>query len=203
MRFHKEGYTSLALCILFIFVINALIQFYLPQATAFKWIVYILSFLAFISVIYFFRSPSIDVVYDEKAVLSPVDGKIVSIEEVNEPQFLKGLSTKITIAISPLDTHTNRNPVKGIVKYVNTDGHTTIGVENAAGTSIAYRQIPGFTKRVITYAKVGDTVEQGQKFGFSMIGSKLEVFLPGGTSIDVDIDDVVKGGQTILARLKS
>ncbi|MEO6524926.1 MAG: phosphatidylserine decarboxylase [Mucilaginibacter sp.] len=203
MTIHKEGYTSIALCILFIFVSNALIQFYMPQATTFKWIVYILSFLLFVAVVYFFRSPSVDVISDEKAVLSPADGKVVSIEEVNEPEFLKGRSTKISIAISPLNTHTNRNPVKGTVKYVNTDGHTTIAVENAAGTPIVYRQIPGFSKRIITYVKQGDAVEQGQKFGFSMLGSKLEVFLPIGTNVDVDVDDAVKGGHTILARLKS
>jgi len=199
MTIHKEGYTSIALCILFIFVSNALIQFYLPQANTFKWIVYILSFLLFVAVVYFFRNPSVDIMPDEKAVLSPADGRVIAVEEVNEPEFIKGQSIKISIAISPLNIHVNRNPVKGTVKYVNSDSHTTIGVENSAGVPIAYRQVPGFTKHVINYAKVGDTVEQGQKFGFTMIGSKLEVFLPIGTKTDVDIDDVVKGGQTILA----
>ena len=206
MTIHKEGYTSIALCILFIFVSNALIQFYMPQATAFKWVVYILSFLLFVAVVYFFRSPSVDVVFDETAILSPADGKIIAIEEVSEPSIVTSPSIKLSIVIAPLNVHVNRNPIKGTVKQVSTDddGNTSTLVTATNGADILYRQIKGIPySRVINYSKQGDSLQQGAEFGFSKLGSRIDIYLPIGTNVDVDIDDVVKGGQTVLARLKS
>jgi phosphatidylserine decarboxylase len=204
MRFHKEGYTPLALCILFIFVLNALIQFYFPQANAFKWIIYILSFLFFVAIILFFRSPSVNIAPDEKAVLSPADGKIVSIGEVEETEFLKDRRIQVSIAIAPTDVHVNRNPVTGVVKFVKQNGHTTIAVANTAGITILYRQLPGsLSKRIITYTKQGDAVKQGEQFGFSALGSRVDVLLPVGTKLNVELNAVVKGGLTALAYLKS
>lgn len=204
MTIHKEGYTSIALCILFIFVLNAFLQFYFPGAIVFKWIIYILSFMFFLATVLFFRNPAIDVVSNEKMVLSPADGKILSVGETEETEFLKGRRIQITIAISPTDVHVNRNPVKGIVKYASTvKGQTTIAVESGAGNTILLRQIAGLSKRVVAYVKEGDAVEQGAQFGFSMLGSRVDVFLPIGTNIDVDVDDVVRSGQTVLARFKS
>lgn len=203
MTIHKEGYTSIALCILFIFISNALIQFYLPQATTFKWIIYILSAIFFVAVIYFFRSPTINVVLDDNAFLSPASGKVVAIDEVDEPEFLKGRAIKILIAISAFNNHVNLNPITGKVKYIKSDGHTTIATESSTGVVIVYRQIPGITKRVISLLKEGDTVKQGTKFGFAMLGSRIDVFLPVGTKTNVNIDDIVKAGQTVLARSNS
>jgi phosphatidylserine decarboxylase len=205
MKFHKEGYTSLALCILFIFVFNAIIQFYLPQSVRLRWFVYSLSFVLFVAVIYFFRSPSVEVITNEEAVLSPADGRIIAIEEVNEPSVLIPQGFKISIGISPLNVHVNRNPVKGVVKYFAADDNgTTIAVEKDKSTAIVYRQIKGFSpSRIITYIKQGDSVEQGAEFGFSKLGSRVDVYLPIGTKIDVAINDKVKGGQTILAEIKA
>lgn len=204
MTFHKEGHTSLALCILLIFVVNAFIQFYFPGATGAKWLIYILSFVFFLATLLFFRNPSIDINPDEKAVLSPADGKIVAIEEVEEAEYLKDRRILVSIAIAPTDVHVNRNPVKGVVKYFATDsGRTSIVVESIAGSTILLQQIAGFTKRVVAYLKQGDVVEQGVQFGFSMLGSRVNLFLPIGTNINVAVGDVVKGGKTVLAQLKS
>lgn len=204
MTIHKEGYTSIALCILIIFVLNAFLQIYFPGANAVRWIVYILSALFFVSTVVFFRDPSISIITDEKAILSPADGKVITIEETDETSFLKDRRIKISIAIAPVNVHTNRNPVKGTVKYAFAgNGRTTTAVETNSGIIIVYEQIGGITKRVISHLKQGDTVEQGQKFGFSMLGARADVYLPIGTKINVEVDDAVKGGLTVLARINA
>lgn len=205
MTIHKEGYTSIALCILIIFVVNAFLQFYFPGAIFIKWFVYTLSVGFFISTVVFFISPSITIATNDAAVLSPADGTIVAIEEAEETEFLNGRAIKISIAIGRNNQHVNRNPVKGIVKYASaTNSNSITAVENADGTAVVYKQVGGgLTKRVISHLKAGDTVVQGAKFGFAMLGARVDVYLPTGTTIDVDIDDKVKGGQTVLARFSS
>src|ERR1700759_1178909 len=113
MRFHKEGYTSLAICILFIFVLNAIVQFYFPEAHVFKWIIYILSFLLFVTIVQFFRSPTITISKDETQVLCPADGKVVVIEETVETEFLKDKRIQLSVFMSPINVHINRNPISG------------------------------------------------------------------------------------------
>src|SRR5665213_2150181 len=117
MTIHKEGYTSIALCILVIFVSNALIQFYYPDAHVLKWIVYILSALLFIIILQFFRSPSISISATENEVLCPADGKVVVIEETDETEYLKDRRIQVSIFMSPINVHVNRNPISGVVKY--------------------------------------------------------------------------------------
>src|SRR5580698_9555477 len=117
MTIHKEGYTSIALCILFIFILNAVIQFYFPQAYAIKWIIYILSFLLFVTILQFFRSPKITISKDETQVLCPADGKVVVIEETDETEYLKDRRIQLSVFMSPINVHINRNPISGVVKY--------------------------------------------------------------------------------------
>lgn len=219
MTFHKEGYTSLALCILFIFVINALVQFYMPQAHAFKWIIYILSFALFVIIVQFFRSPSIEIATDEKMVLCPADGKVVVIEEVEEPEYLKDKRIQISVFMSPINVHINRNPISGVVKYFKyhpgkylvawhpksstENERTTIAIQNSKGVTVLFRQIAGaLARRIVWYVKEGDKAEQGQQFGFIKFGSRVDIFLPLGTDVKVELGQVVKGGRTILAELK-
>lgn len=220
MTIHKEGYTSIALCILFIFVLNALIQFYFPQAHAFKWFIYILSFLLFIIILQFFRSPYFDIDTDEKMVLCPADGKVVVIEEVEEPEFLKDRRIQVSVFMSPINVHVNRNPIKGVVKYFKyhpgkylvawhpksstENERTTIAIENSAGITVLFRQIAGaLARRIVWYVKEGDVVEQGAQFGFIKFGSRVDIFLPLGTKINVELGEVVKGGRTVLAELEA
>ncbi len=117
MTFHKEGYTSLAICILFILVLNALISFFLPDAHVLKWIVYILSFFLFVIIVQFFRSPKFSIDTHDKTVLCPADGKVVVIEETVETEFLKDKRIQLSVFMSPVNVHVNRNPVGGVVKY--------------------------------------------------------------------------------------
>ncbi|RVU01451.1 phosphatidylserine decarboxylase family protein [Mucilaginibacter limnophilus] len=218
MTIHKEGYTSIALCILFIFVLNAIIQFYLPDAHALKWFVYILSFLLFVIILQFFRSPSLKIDTNETHVLCPADGKVVVIEETEETEVLKDRRIQISVFMSPINVHVNRNPIAGVVKYFKyhpgkylvawhpksstENERTTIMIENHVGVPVLFRQIAGaLARRIVWYVKEGDEVEQGQQFGFIKFGSRVDIFLPLGTKVNVNIGDVVKGGRTVLAEL--
>jgi len=203
MTIHKEGYTNIAICILLIFLLNAFLQFYAPQAHAFKWIIYILSIVFFAATIWFFRNPAVEIAANDKAVLSPADGIVTAINEVDENEFSKGRYTKLSIAISPTDVRVNRSPISGTVKYAQNNGHATVAIESNSGTTVLYRQLPGYSKHVVTYAKQGDAIAQGSQLGFAMGGANVEVFLPAGTPISVEVNDAVKGGQTVLAQLKS
>jgi phosphatidylserine decarboxylase len=218
MTIHKEGYTSIALCILFIFVLNAVIQFYFPEVYVLKWIIYILSFLLFVTILQFFRSPAITIDKNEKFVLCPADGKVVVIEEAEESEFLKDKRIQISVFMSPVNVHINRNPISGVVKYFkynpgkylvawhpksSTDNErTTIVIENKAGVPVLFRQIAGaMARRIVWYVKEGDAVEQGDQFGFIKFGSRVDVFLPLGSKINAELGQVVKGGITVLAEL--
>ncbi|MFB9841244.1 phosphatidylserine decarboxylase family protein [Mucilaginibacter ginsenosidivorans] len=218
MTIHKEGYTSIALCVLLIFVSNALIQFYYPSAHTLKWIVYILSGVLFLIILQFFRSPRIRITADEKHVLCPADGKVVVIEETDEPEYLQDRRIQISVFMSPVNVHVNRNPIAGVVKYFKyhpgkylvawhpksstENERTTIVIENSKGVPVLFRQIAGaLARRIVWYVKEGDKVDQGQQFGFIKFGSRVDVFLPLGTKINVEIGEVVKGGRTVLAEL--
>jgi phosphatidylserine decarboxylase len=220
MTIHKEGYTSLALSILFIFVLNALIQFYYPEAHTLKWIIYIFSALFFLVILQFFRSPFLDVSPDETTVLCPADGKVVVIEETEETEYLKDKRIQLSVFMSPINVHVNRNPIAGVVSYFKyhkgkylvawhpksstENERTTVVVQNSEGVSVLFRQIAGaMARRIVWYVKEGDIVEQGQQFGFIKFGSRVDVFLPLGSNVLVNIGDVVKGGRTILAELPS
>jgi phosphatidylserine decarboxylase len=218
MTIHKEGYTSIALCVLLIFVVNALIQFYYPDAHVLKWLVYILSFALFIIILQFFRSPHFPISVDEKNVLCPADGKVVVIEETDETEFLKDRRIQISVFMSPINVHVNRNPIAGVVKYFRyhpgkylvawhpksstENERTTIVIENSKGIPVLFRQIAGaMARRIVWYVKEGDKVEQGQQFGFIKFGSRVDIFLPLGTKINVALGEVVQGGRTVLATL--
>lgn len=218
MTFHKEGYTSLAICVLFIAVLNALIQFYLPEQIALKWFIYVLSFLLFVIIVQFFRSPKFAITTDETTVLCPADGKVVVIEEADEPEFLKDRRIQLSVFMSPVNVHVNRNPITGIVKYFKyhpgkylvawhpksstENERTTVVTENSLGVQVLFRQIAGaLARRIVWYVQEGDEVEQGSQFGFIKFGSRVDLFLPLGSKILVDLNQVVKGGRTVLAEL--
>ena len=218
MTIHKEGYTSIALTVLVIFVLNAVVQFYFPSAHVVKWLIYILSGALFLIILQFFRSPKIRIDLDEKNVLCPADGKVVVIEETEESEFLKDKRIQISVFMSPINVHVNRNPIGGVVSYFKyhkgkylvawhpksstENERTTIAVQNKNGVTVLFRQIAGaLARRIVWYVKEGDQVEQGSQFGFIKFGSRVDVFLPLGTKINVEIGEVVKGGRTVLAEL--
>ena len=219
MTIHKEGYTSLALCVLFIFVLNALVQFFYPDTNWLHWTAYIFSFFIFVIILQFFRSPGINVSQEDRHVICPADGKVVVIEETEETEFFKDRRIQVSIFMSPINVHVNRYPIGGVVKYQKyhpgkflvawhpksstENERTTVVVENLKGVAVLFRQIAGaMARRIVCYAKEGVMAEQGSQFGFIKFGSRVDVFLPIGTEIDVKLGDSVKGGITVLAELK-
>ncbi len=208
----------MALCILVIFILNAAVHFFYPDSDALRWFVYALSAFLFIVILQFFRSPRITISQDEQMVLCPADGKVVVIEEVEEPEFLKDKRIQISVFMSPINVHVNRNPISGVVKYFkyhpgkylvawhpksSTDNErTTVVIENQVGIPVLFRQIAGaMARRIVWYVKEGQNVHQGDQFGFIKFGSRVDIFLPLGSKVTVGLGEKVKGGRTILAEL--
>lgn len=220
MTIHKEGYTSIALTVLFIFIVNALVHYFFPGHSWLDWVVYMLSFTLFLIVLQFFRHPHRSINPNDLHVLCPADGKVVVIEETEESEYFKDRRIQVSVFMSPVNVHVNRNPVSGIVKFFkyhpgkylvawdpksSTDNErTTVVVENKAGIPVLFRQIAGaLARRIVCYVKEGDKVSQGEQFGFIKFGSRVDLFLPLNSEIKVKLGDVVKGGITVIAELKS
>src|SRR5690606_8562425 len=179
---------------------------------------YVFSLILFITVLQFFRSPSRVHTISERQVICPADGKVVVIEETEETEYLKDRRIQLSVFMSPINVHINRNPIGGTVTYFkyhpgkylvawdpksSTDNErTTVVVQNDAGVSVLFRQIAGaLARRIVWYIKEGDKVEQTKEFGFIKFGSRVDLFLPLGTEINVKLGDKVKGGITVLATL--
>lgn len=216
MKIHKEGYVIILITILLLIGINiSVYRFTWPLILYFS----ILASLIFLFlIVQFFRVPKRTISASDGKVICPADGKVVVIEETTETEYLKDKRIQISIFMSPLNVHVNWYPVSGLVKYFkyhpgkylvawhpksSTDNErTTVVVETASGIPILFRQIAGaVARRIVCYAKENDIAEQSTEFGFIKFGSRVDVFLPLGSEIKVNIDDKVKGTQTILAEL--
>ncbi len=218
MTIHKEGYTTIAISILFIFVINAFVEYKFWDMVWLRWFVYILSFALFITVLQFFRNPGRVFTNGDNLIICPADGKVVVIEETEEGEYFKDKRLQVSIFMSPINVHINRNPISGLVKFFKyhpgkylaawnpksstENERTTTVVEHKNGTPILFRQIAGaLARRIVWYIKEGDQVVQTEQFGFIKFGSRVDIFLPLGTDVKLVMGQVVKGGVTVLAEL--
>lgn len=217
MKFHKEGYPTLILIILFGGLLIAIAHFFLNEyAIAMPMAIAISAFLL-IMILQFFRSPKRFIVQDENLVLSPCDGKVVVIEETEENEYLNEKRRQISIFMSPLNVHNNRYPTGGHLKYYkyhpgkylvawhpksSTDNErTTVVVEDSKKRALLFRQIAGaMARRIVFYGKEGEQVAQGAECGFIKFGSRVDLMLPLDAKIEVDIDQKVVGGKTVIAR---
>lgn len=219
MKFHKEGYTSLALTVLVIFLANAAVRYWAPDNGFLFWFVVLVSAFLLITILQFFRSPIRSIIPHEDTILCPADGKVVIIEEAEEPEYFKGRRLQLSIFMSPINVHVNRNPVSGTVKFFKyhpgkflvawhpksstQNERTTVVVQTAGGREVLFRQIAGaLARRIVWYLKEEDQVEQGSEFGFIKFGSRVDLFLPLGTAVNVKVGDKVTGGITVLGKLK-
>ncbi|MFC3200028.1 phosphatidylserine decarboxylase family protein [Parapedobacter deserti] len=219
MTIHKEGYTSIAIAALVIFIANALVHYFIPDNALVVWTVYVLSFLLFVTVLQFFRSPRRRVVTDDNLILCPADGKVVVIEETEETEYFNDKRIQVSIFMSPINVHINRNPVSGVVSFFRyhagkylvawhpksstLNERTTIAVRTNHGKEVLFRQIAGaLARRIVWYVEEGVTVKQGEEFGFIKFGSRVDVFLPLDAKVDVKIGDLVSGGLTVLGRFE-
>lgn len=218
MKFHKEGYVSLLITISVIVVANALVFYFAPGMAWLRWGVYVVSFLLLLTILQFFRSPIRKITVLDGAVLCPADGKVVIIEEAEEPEYFRDRRLQVSIFMSPVNVHVNRNPVSGLVRYFKyhpgkflvawhpksstQNERTTIVLQTPHGREVLMRQIAGaLARRIVWYVNEQDQVTQGEEFGFIKFGSRVDLFLPLGTEINVKIGDAVTGGMTVLGRL--
>lgn len=220
MTIHKEGYTSIALTVLFIFIVNAVIAYRFPDQTVLTWTAYIFSFALFVIVLQFFRNPRRSFASGDNLIICPADGKVVVIEETEEGEYFKDRRLQVSIFMSPVNVHINRNPISGVVKFFKyhpgkylaawnpksstENERTTVVVEHKNGAAVLFRQIAGaLARRIVWYVKEGDQVAQTEQFGFIKFGSRVDVFLPLGTKVNLKLNQVVKGGITVLGELES
>lgn len=215
---HKEGYIHIIIATILWGTIGWLNAYFLFDYPILYWLIQIIFFLLWFWVIWFFRIPRRNFTRGEGLIIAPADGKIVVIEETVENEYFKDKRIQVSIFMSPLNVHVNRSPITGKVEYAEyhagkylvawhpksstENERTTIVIRNKE-TTLLLRQIAGaMARRIKYYVKVGNNIEQNAEFGFIRFGSRVDVFFPLGTKINVNIGDKVKGGQTILAKIK-
>jgi len=217
MKIHKEGFTSLVIAFILFAVINLAAYFFLSEYSALiAWLVFVVSFALLIFLFSFFRIPNRVYTTGEDSVIAPCDGTVVVIEEVEADEYFKDRRLQLSIFMSPLNVHVNRNPVSGAVTYSQyhkgkylVAWHPKSSTENerhsvaykAGGKELLVKQIAGaLAKRIVNYLKPGDEVVQGSEMGFIKFGSRVDLLLPLDARIEVKINQKVKGGITVLAR---
>lgn len=217
MTLHREGHRYILYASLFWALIAFLTYRFLFHAFIPFLLINILCFLLWFWVIWFFRLPRRTFQKGEALLVAPADGKVVVIEETEEPEFFKDRRLQISIFMSPLNVHVNRAPMDGVVKYVKyhpgkylvawhpksstENERTTVVIENEKAT-VLLRQIAGaLARRICYYVKEGQEIKQNDEFGFICFGSRVDVFLPIGTKVNVNIGQSVQGGITVLAEL--
>jgi len=214
---HKEGKATILITLIGLFALNFAISF-----SEIEWIINSILFLSvvfLVIILQFFRNPTVTVTQNENQVICPADGKVVVIEEVMETEYYNEKRIQVSVFMSPFNVHVNRNPIGGIVKYFKyhkglylvawhpksstENERTTTVIEKADGVSVLFRQIAGaLAKRIVWYVKEGQQAEQGSEMGFIKFGSRVDLYLPIGTKINVNLNQVVKGGKTVIAVFK-
>lgn len=217
MTIHREGYISIIIATVLMAVIWWVTKKYLGHIPLLHYPLVIVAFLLWFWVLWFFRIPSRVHTTGENLVVAPADGKVVVIEEVFEPEYFKDKRLQVSIFMSPINVHQNLNPISGVVKYFkyhpgkylvawhpksSTLNERTSYVIGNGKVEILSRQIAGaLARRIAYYVKEGDSVQQTKEFGFIRFGSRVDVFLPVGTPVNVKIGDITQGGVTVLAEL--
>jgi phosphatidylserine decarboxylase len=216
MTIHREGFQSIGIAALIFGIANVISFMFLSGSL--PWlaiIIFIITLALLLFIISFFRIPKRIPTINENQVVCPADGKVVVIEEITDVEFFKDKRIQVSIFMSPANVHVNRNPMNGEViynqyhkgKYLvawhpksSTENERwSVAVKNNHGT-ILYKQIAGaLAKRICNYTKVGQQVKQCDEYGFIKFGSRVDVLLPVGTEVNVELNQVVKGGVTVLA----
>ena len=214
---HKEGRRIILFVFILLLVLNFLLYLAFPSFVTLQLIIGVISLMFLVFVLAFFRNPSRDLPNQETKVIAPADGKVVAIEEVMEEEFFKEKRLLVSIFMSVKNIHVNRNPISGKVKYVkyhpgkylvawhpksSTENERTSIVIEKNNFDILIRQIAGaVARRIVYYLKEGDEVMQGKELGFIKFGSRVDLYLPIGTVVDVKLNQKVKGGKTIVAHI--
>jgi phosphatidylserine decarboxylase len=217
MYIHREGYIHILIATILFAAFAWLNAHFISSIPVLYWLIQVVLFAVWFWVLWFFRIPRRKFTQGENLIVAPADGKVVVIEETVETEFFKDKRLQVSIFMSPLNVHVNRSPIKGKVDYVkyhpgkylvawhpksSTENERTTVVVSNNNITLLMRQIAGaMARRIKYYVKDGDTIDQNAEFGFIRFGSRVDVYFPVGTKIDVKIGDAVKGGQTILAKI--
>lgn len=213
--FHKEGHTII-LIFLFAVIADILLLEYIFSDGLIKIFLQTASIVVLVLVLQFFRNPTRNTTPNDKHIISPVDGKIVNIEKVYEKEYFQDDRIQVSIFMSPLNVHVTRYPISGLVKYSKyhpgeylvawhpksseKNERTTVVIENNTVGEILYRQIAGaLARRIVNYAKVDKNVNQGEDAGFIKFGSRVDLFLPVDSNLNVKINQSVRGGEDIIS----
>lgn len=218
MNIHKEGYKSIAISALVFGAINIVfIYFFSASMPTLAWIIFFVTMVVFLFIISFFRSPRRNFTVSHHQVICPADGKVVVIEEILDTEFFNDKRLQVSIFMSPANVHINRIPMSGDVMYskyhkgkylvawnpkssVENERHSVVIQSESA--IILVKQIAGaLAKRIVNYLQVGQAVEQGKEMGFIKFGSRVDVLLPTDAIINVKLNQIVRGGMTVLATI--
>jgi phosphatidylserine decarboxylase len=213
--FHKEGHYIITVSFIITAMINLLSRSFIDNNTLI-YSIGIVTITILVLILQFFRNPKRKAKINDNIIISPVDGKVVAIEKVYEKEYFKDERIQISIFMSPLNVHVTRYASSGKIKFSKyhpgkylvawhpksseKNERTTVVIENNIFGKILYRQIAGaVARRIVNYAKVGDEVVQGTDAGFIKFGSRVDLFLPLDSKIKVELDQIVKGAEDIIA----
>ena len=216
MKFHRQGYPSLIIVLLFSVVLNGLIYFFFNDYIVIKVLGYLVTAFPIVVILQFFRSPSRNFITKEGDIISPADGKVVVIEEVMETEYFNEKRLQVSVFMSPVNVHINRYPIGGILTYYKyhpgkylvawhpksstENERTTAVVENSNGKKVLFRQIAGaLARRIVFYHETGKQVSQTEECGFIKFGSRVDLLLPLDVKLNVKLNETVKGGITSIA----
>ncbi|MEN9884026.1 MAG: hypothetical protein RLZZ420_1243 [Bacteroidota bacterium] len=218
MTIHKEGYKTISIIALVCLVLgDVTLNYVAPLSNVIAWGIYVILFGFWLFIVSFFRIPSRTFTYNENAVVSPADGKVVVIEEVFDTEFFQEKRLQISVFMSPANVHVNRYPFSGKVVYnqyhkgkylvawdpkSSTENERHSIVLSNPKADVLVKQIAGaLAKRIVNYAVEGEDAKQNEELGFIKFGSRVDLLLPLGTPVNVKIGDMVKNGVSILATL--
>ncbi|MFH0843770.1 MAG: phosphatidylserine decarboxylase family protein [Bacteroidota bacterium] len=218
MAIHREGYKILFFGLIVLMAVNVLVFLFFSDKTLVKWLFLAFSMFFYVFILFFFRLPERSLEPDPGLVYAPADGKVVVIEEAEENEYFRDTRLQVSIFMSPFNMHSNRYPVSGRIKYVEyhpgnymvawhpksseLNERTTTVIQTESGKEILVRQIAGaVARRIVTYSKENQDVKQGDELGFIKFGSRVDIFLPLGTRIEVPILQQVKANKSIIARI--
>lgn len=216
MTIHKEGYKSIAWTVILFVAINILSFYIFSLNSPFVcWIILIITLALLIFMISFFRVPKRVLTHREDAIIAPADGKVVVIEEIQADEYFTDKRIQVSIFMSPLNVHLNRNPVSGDILYSqyhkgkylvawhpksSTENERHSVVYRKSGKELLVKQIAGaMAKRIVNYLRAGQKVEQTAEMGFIKFGSRVDLLLPLDAKVQVKIGDKVQGGVSVIA----
>jgi len=217
MRIHREGHRILINLIIVLTALLAVSGYFSGISSTLFLVQFLVSLLVFGLVLQFFRNPVRTTPLNENHVIAPADGVIVTIEEIDEPEYFNDRRLMVSVFMSPLNVHVNRYAISGEVTYYRyhpgkylVASHPKSSTENERSTvvvrsgtqSVMLRQIAGYVaRRIVTYCKAGDSAKQGAEFGFIKFGSRVDIILPLHTKVNVSLGEKVRGGVSVIGQL--